>query len=140
MTGADRDPLRARLLDEILEEMHGMEGDALDEFFAETGFDRETLLASFNRSCRSFEAAAGRRKFEAARAKLSHGATSRRSLNIEASRRRSVFIAVQERVAVTGAMMVAARNKKIESPEDLESFLEACLMLGVIDENGNLKD
>lgn len=140
MTGADREPLRTRLLDEILEEMHGLEGKALDGFLVETGFDREALLASFNRSFRSFEATAGRRQFEAARAKLSRGAPDRPSLNIEASKRRSVYAAVQERVAVTGTMLVAARNKKIESPEDLDSFLEACLMLGVIDENGNLKD
>ncbi|MCK1707720.1 MULTISPECIES: hypothetical protein [unclassified Bradyrhizobium] len=140
MTRAGRPPLRTRLLDEVLEEMHALEGKALEEFLAETGFDRDELLASYDRSYRSFEAAAGRRQFEAARRRLSRDATNRRSLNIEASRKRSVYAAVKEHVAVTGAMMVAARNRKIESPEDLDSFLEACLMLGVIDENGNLKD
>lgn len=140
MTGADRAPPRTKLLDEILEEIHGLEGKALEEFLAETGFDRETLLTSFARSLRSFEASAGRRQFEAARTKLSRDAPNRRSLNIEVSRKRSVYAAVKDHVAVTGAMMVAARNRKIDSSDDLDSFLEACLMLGLIDENGNLKD
>jgi hypothetical protein len=37
-------------------------------------------------------------------------------------------------------MTLAARNRKIEAPEDLDSFLEACLRLGLIDEDGNLKE
>jgi hypothetical protein len=36
-------------------------------------------------------------------------------------------------------MTIAARNQRIEAEEDLDSFLEACIKLGVIDENGNLK-
>lgn len=140
MTGSDRDPLRTRLLDEILEEMHGLDGKALKEFLDDQGLDREALLANFGQSVRSFETAAGRRRFEAARARLAQGALRTSPLRIEESRRRSVYAAVKDRVAVTGTMTVAARNRKIESPQDLDRFLEACLMLGVIDEDGNLKD
>ena len=51
-----------------------------------------------------------------------------------------MFAAVRGRMESTGEMTLAARNKKIESEEDLDSFLEACVKLGVINENGDLKD
>jgi hypothetical protein len=37
-------------------------------------------------------------------------------------------------------MTIAARNRRIESDDDLDSFLEACLQLGLIDESGKLKE
>ena len=140
MMGADRDPLRTQLLDEIIEEMHGMKGEALDEFLSRVGFDPSDLLADFDGSLRLMEAAAGRKKFEAARALLSSNRLKSNVLNLEASRKRSVFAAVRGRMESTGEMTLAARNKKIESEEDLDSFLEACVKLGVINENGDLKD
>jgi hypothetical protein len=36
-------------------------------------------------------------------------------------------------------MTIAARNQKIEDEADLDSFLEACVRLGLIDSEGNLK-
>jgi len=38
----------------------------------------------------------------------------------------------------TNDMTIAARNQKIDDEGDLDSFLEACLRLGVIDSDGNL--
>jgi hypothetical protein len=140
MMGADRDPLRTQLLDEIIEEMHGMKGEALDEFLSRAGFDPSNLLADFDGSLRSMEAAAGRKKFDAARILLTSNRLKSNVLNLEASRKRNVFAAVKVRMESTGEMTLAARNKKIESEEDLDSFLEACVKLGVINENGDLKD
>jgi hypothetical protein len=37
-------------------------------------------------------------------------------------------------------MTIAARNRTIEDENDLDVFLEACLRLGMIDSEGNLKD
>lgn len=37
-------------------------------------------------------------------------------------------------------MTIAARNRKIADENDLDVFLEACLRLGLIDSEGNLKD
>jgi hypothetical protein len=37
-------------------------------------------------------------------------------------------------------MTIAARNRTIEDEKDLDVFLEACLRLGMIDSEGNLKD
>lgn len=140
MMGTDRDPLRTQLLDEIIEEMHGMKGEALDEFLSRAGFDPSDLLADFDGSLRLMEAATGRKQFEAARVLLSSNRLKSNVMNLEASRKRSVFAAVKVRMESTGEMTLAARNKKIESDEDLDSFLEACVKLGVINENGDLKD
>jgi hypothetical protein len=140
MMAPDRDPLRAQLLDEIIEEMHGMKGEALDEFLSRAGLDPSGLLADFDGSLRLMEASAGRKKFDVARALLSSKRLKSNVLNLEASRKRSVFAAVKGRMETTGEMTLAARNKKIESEEDLDSFLEACVKLGVINENGDLKD
>src|SRR6185437_3351508 len=133
-------PLRAQLLDEIIEEMHALEGEALDEFLSHSGFDPKILLADFDESVRLFEASAGRRLFEAAKVAVSSARRKTNILNLEASRKRSVFSAVKERMATTGEMTIAARNQRIDSDEDLDRFLEACLGLGIIDENGDLKD
>lgn len=37
-------------------------------------------------------------------------------------------------------MTLAARNQKLDAEEDMDAFLEACIRLGIIDENGNLKE
>jgi hypothetical protein len=55
------------------------------------------------------------------------------------ARKRQIFKAVQERSLQTKQMTIAARNQKIDAEEDLDSFLEACIRLGVIDQDGNLK-
>ena len=36
-------------------------------------------------------------------------------------------------------MTIAARNQKIEDEGDLDAFLKACLRLGLIDSEGNVK-
>lgn len=140
MMGTDRDPLRIRLLDEIVEEMSGMKGAELDEFLSHAGFEPNDLLASFSESLRSLEATAGRKKFEAARALLSSSRLENKVLSLDASRKRSVFAELKKRMETTGEMTLAARNKKIESEEDLDTFLQGCFELGVINENGDLKD
>ena len=66
MMSTDRESLRSQLLEEITEEMQGLEGEALDEFLSHSGFDPEQLLVDFVGSVRSFEALEGRRLFEVA--------------------------------------------------------------------------
>ncbi|WP_375786917.1 hypothetical protein ACE10Z_04860 [Bradyrhizobium sp. Pha-3] len=136
----DRGSLRMQLLNEISDEMSGLEGGALDEYLSQMGFKPKELLVDFEASLRVLDATKGRRRFDMARAVLSSNSPSSNVLNLEASRKQSVFTAVKERMAATGEMTVAARNQRIASEEDLDSFLAACLRLGVIDENGDLKD
>ncbi len=37
-------------------------------------------------------------------------------------------------------MTLAARNQKVEAEEYMDPVLEACIRLGIIDENGNRKE
>ena len=60
--------------------------------------------------------------------------------SFEPSKKREILSSVAKRVEVTGDMTIAARNRRIESDDDLDSFLEACLQLGLIDESGKLKE
>lgn len=139
MMSTDRESLRSQLLEEITEEMQGLEGEALDEFLSHSGFDPEQLLVDFVGSVRSFEALEGRRLFEVAKIAVSAAAAESKVLNLEESRKRRIFLAIKERMATTGEMTIAARNQKIDSEEDLDRFLEACLGFGIIDEDGDLK-
>ncbi|WP_316206117.1 hypothetical protein [Bradyrhizobium sp. SZCCHNR3058] len=136
----DRGSLRTQLLNEVSDEMSGLDGGALDEYLSQMGFEPKELLVDFEASLRVLDATKGRRRFDMARAVLSSNSPSSNVLNLEASRKQSVFTAVKERMAATGEMTVAARNQRIASEEDLDSFLAACLRLGIIDENGDLKD
>ncbi|WP_315755847.1 hypothetical protein [Bradyrhizobium sp. SZCCHNRI2007] len=140
MMSIDRGSLRTQLLNEVSDEMSGLDGGALDEYLSQMGFEPKELLVDFEASLRVLDATKGRRRFDMARAVLSSNSPSSNVLNLEASRKQSVFTAVKERMAATGEMTVAARNQRIASEEDLDSFLAACLRLGIIDENGDLKD
>ena len=119
-----------------------MEGAALDKYLLELGFELDDLLASFDSAFQDPEILLKRRKFEAARRKplVLPGSPSATVLSFDQSRKREIFAAVKRQVAATGEMTVAARNQKIDSEDDLDSFLEACFNLGVIDENGDLKE
>lgn len=140
--GTDRElSLRAELVNEILDDIKGLHGSELDEYLAEIGFDPVDLLRSFESSLVSYETKEKRKRFDVAR---EHVAISRDRppatvLAFELSRKREVFAAVAAHIEATGEMTLAARNQKIEAEGDLDSFLDACFRLGIIDENGNLK-
>jgi hypothetical protein len=143
MIEADRETsLRDELLDGILEDMLALEGAELDAYLIELGLDPDDLLASFDAVFQDPEIAAKRRRFAAARKNkqatiVTTGATI---ISFDPSRKREIFVTVKKHVEQTGQMTIAARNRRIESDDDLDSFLEACLRLGVIDEDGNLKE
>jgi hypothetical protein len=143
MMETDRESsFREELLDGILEDLRSLDGTALDAYLLELGLDPDDLLASFDAVFQDPEIAAKRRQFAAARSRsqASVNVPTASILSFNASRKREIFAAVKKRVDATGEMTVAARNRRIESDDDLDSFLEACLRLGVVDENGNLKE
>jgi hypothetical protein len=140
MTNVNRNRLRQQLLEEILEEMGALQGKALDDYLTEVGLEPKALLSDFANFLALSRSAVGRKRFEAARTLLASAKPRGKILDFDPSRKRLVFAAVKNRMAATGDMMIAARNQKIESEEDLETFLDACFELGVIDENGDLKD
>jgi hypothetical protein len=142
MMGTDRElSLRAELVKEILDDIKDLQGSELDEYLAEIGFDSADLLESFESSLASYETKAKRVRFDAARAHvaIARGRPPATLLAFELPRKREVFAAGSARIEATGEMTIAARNQKIEAEEDLDSFLDACFRLGMIDENGNLK-
>jgi hypothetical protein len=133
---------REELLEEIQQELLSLEGAALDEYLLALGMDPNDLLESFDAVFQDPEIAAKRRKFAAARQRLHEpqAPPSALILSFEPSRKREILDAVTKRVDATGDMTIAARNRRIESDDDLDSFLEACLRLGLIDETGKLKE
>jgi hypothetical protein len=143
MMETDREmSFREELLEEIEQEILSLEGAALDEYLLALGLEPNDLLASFDSVFQDPEIAAKRRKFLAARQR-SHAtplSVTASVLAFETSKKRAIFDAVKQRVEATGDMTIAARNRRIESDDDLDSFLEACLRLGLIDETGKLKD
>jgi hypothetical protein len=143
MMETDRElSFREELLEEIQQELLSLEGAALDEYLLALGLEPNNLLASFDAVFQDPEIAAKRRKFLAARQR-SHATplpVTASVLAFETSKKRAIFDALKKRVDSTGDMTIAARNRRIESDDDLDSFLEACLRLGLIDETGKLKD
>jgi hypothetical protein len=133
---------REELLEEIQREIFSLEGSALDEYLIDLGMDPNDLLESFDAVFQDPEIAAKRRKFAAARQRPRESQTplSASVLSFDPAKKREIHSAVTKRVDVTGDMTIAARNRRIESDDDLDSFLEACLRLGLIDESGNLKE
>jgi hypothetical protein len=143
MMKTDRESsLREELLDEITENLRLLKGAELDAYLLELGLDPDDLLASFDVVFQDPEIAAKRRMFEAARrrSQASADAPSALILSFDPARKREIFATVKKRADATGDMTIAARNRRIESEDDLDSLLEAWLRLGVIDESGNLKE
>jgi len=133
---------REELLEEIQQEVLSLEGPALDEYLLALGMDPNDLLESFDAVFQDPVIAAKRRKFAAARqhSRVSQASLSALIFSFEPSKKREILSAVTKRVDVTGDMTIAARNRRIESDDDLDSFLEACLRLGLIDESGKLME
>jgi hypothetical protein len=116
---------KEQLLSEIWDEIGSLEGRKLDEFLMEAaGFPSK------------------RARFEEARrhVRSQMGRQSAKIVALDLPKKRQILAAIRERAVRTNEMTIAARNRKIDAEQDLDSFLEACVRLGVIDEDGNLKD
>lgn len=130
------------LLAEIADELGSLEGDALDAFLVEIGDDPARLLAHSAGARSAALAAQGKRRLEDARARVQ----ARRAQNtativsFDIAKKRALLEAIRIRGEQTGDMTLAARNRTIESEEDLDSVLEAFLRLGIIDEQGEIKN
>lgn len=61
-------------------------------------------------------------------------------VSFDIAKKRALLEAIRIRGEQTGDMTLAARNRTIESEEDLDSVLEAFLRLGIIDERGEIKN
>lgn len=134
--------LRETLIAEVSEELASLEGEALDAFLTDIGQDPATLLEQ----SKSALAGAVRRqkmvRLEDAREQLRRRKLPNTSIisGFDVAKKQDLLRRIKRHSEESGEMTIAARNQKIESEEDLDAFLEACLRLGLIDEDGNMKD
>jgi hypothetical protein len=134
--------LKQQLLDEIWKEIGALEGSELDEYIAGLGLAPNDLLQDYAIALDAARTASKRARFEEARrlVRQKAGGASGKILSFELAKKKEILSTIRDYAARTNEMTVAARNQKIEDEGDLDSFLEACVRLGVIDNEGNLKE
>lgn len=138
----DTPSFRETLIDEIIDEIDGLDANDLDAFLRELGEDPDTVLEA-GRAVRKgaiAEAKLARLRNAQRELKASKTVNAAALLSFDPDRKREIFERIKQRSETSGEMTLAARNKRIESDKDLDSFLEACLRLGVIDETGEIVD
>jgi hypothetical protein len=129
--------LKLQLLDEIWEEIASLEGKELDDYLTNIGLAPDRLVSDYGKAL----AATKRTRFEEARRQVhqTSGSDFGQLLSFDLTRKSKILAEINEYAERTNDMTIAARNRKIENEGDLDVFLEACLRLGVIDNEGNLK-
>lgn len=134
--------MRRQLIDEIWDEIASLKGKELDEYLASIGLSPEELLRDYSRAMDAAIAGPKRARFEEARrlVRQRKAADSGKILSFDLARKKQIMAAIRDRADRTNEMTIAARNRKIADENDLDVFLEACLRLGLIDSEGNLKD
>jgi hypothetical protein len=133
---------KQQLFNEIWDEISSMKGNELDDYLVSIGFDPGGLLRDYSKAMNSAIAAPQRARFEEARrlVRQKKPADFGKIVSLDLARKKQIMAAVRDHADKTNAMTIAARNRKLENEDDLDAFLEACLRLGVIDNDGNLKD
>jgi len=132
--------LKRQLLDEIWDEIDSLEGKELDEYLASIGLAPSGLLEDYAKALNAACAAPKRALFEEARRQMRRkiSADFGKILSFDVAKKKEIMAAIREHAARTNDMTIAARNQKLEDEGNLDSFLEACVRLGLIDADGNL--
>ena len=132
---------KRQLLDEIWEEIGSLEGEELDEYLASLGLAPDDLLQDYAKALDAACAAPKSARFEEARLRVRQKVDGDfgKILSFDVAKKKEIMAAIRAHAARTNAMTIAARNQKIEDEGDLDGFLEACVRLGLIDSEGNLK-
>jgi carbamoylphosphate synthase small subunit len=132
--------LKETILKEMWDELCSLEGRALDEFLASASLDPAELVRRYDDNAKAAEVSVKRSRFEEAKKRV-HAGHANHPFNIvsfDLSKKQKVLAAIKERAAKTNEMTIAARNEKIHAESDVDAFLEACIRLGVIDQDGNI--
>lgn len=133
--------LKRQLVHEIWEELASLEGRELDEYLIDFGLHPDILLENYEKALNAARSASKRNRFEAARRRV-HQKKSvdiAKILSFDLAQKKAIMNAIRVHAAKTHDMTIAARNQKIDDEKDLDSFLEACVRLGLIDASGNLQ-
>lgn len=133
---------RETLIDEIIDEIDSLDTNELDAFLKDLGEDPAAVLEAGKAVRDGAIAGARLARLRNAQQELKASKTVNTAvlLAFEPDRKREIFERIRQQTEVSGEMTIAARNKRIESDKDLDSFLEACLRLGLIDEDGEIVD
>ena len=129
---------RKRMIDEIWEEIASLKGRELDDYIASLGLSPDDLLRDYSAAMDAAVAAPKRARFEEARrlVRQRKRVDSAKILAFDFPKKKQLMEALRGHPEMTRA----ARNRTLEDENDIDVFLEACLRLGVIDDDGNLKD
>ena len=133
--------LKQQLLEELWDEIGSLKGKELDEYLADIGLKPKDLVQDYAKALDAVSAARKRARLEGARQQLRQTTKVDFSkiLSFDLRKKQQIMAAIRDHAARTKEMTIAARNQKIEDEGDLDGFLEACLHLGLIDSEGNLK-
>ena len=133
--------LKQQLFAEIWEEISSLQGKELDDYLASIGLSPDDLLRDYSKAVDAVIAAPKRALFEEARrlVRQKKAADYGKIVSLDVAKKKQIMAAVRDQADRTNEMTIAARNRKIEDENDLDVFLEACLRLGMIDSDGNLK-
>jgi hypothetical protein len=133
--------LKQQLLEELWDEIGSLKGKELDEYLAGIGLTPEGLLQDYSKALDATSASRKRARLEEARQQLRQAAKVDfgKIRSFDLPKKKEIMATIRDHAVRTQEMTIAARNQKIEDEGDLDSFLEACLRLGLIDSEGNLK-
>ena len=133
---------KQQLLDDIWEEITSLKGKDLDEYLVSLGLSPDDLLQKYAKALHAACAAPKRARFEEARRRVneSRGGDVSKIVSFDLAKKKEIMDSIKKHAATTNNMTIVARNQKIEDEGDLDSFLEACLRLGVIDADGNVQE
>jgi hypothetical protein len=133
--------LKQQLLEELWDDIGSLNGKELDEYLAGLGLTPDSLLQDYAKAFDAACTAQKRARLEQARQQLRQSAKVDfgKILSFDLRKKQQIMAAIRDHAARTKEMTIAARNQKIEDERDLDGFLEACLRLGLIDSEGNLK-
>ena len=139
----DRDRLfKQQLIDDVWDELISLKGKELDEYIESLGLAPNDLLRKYEKALDLAHTASQRARFEEARrqvqAKKDFG--SAKIVSLDLARKKQIMDAIQKYADRTKHLTIAARNQKIEDEGDLDRVLEAYVSLGLIDDEGNLKE
>lgn len=132
--GAD---LRMQLIGEIWDELSTLKGKELDDYLVSIGLGPEELVEYYSKAKAAAVAAPNRARFEEARrlVRRRQPVDTATILAFDPARKKQIMEALKDHPEMTRA----ARNGRIANDADVDAFLEACVRLGVIDADGNLK-
>lgn len=131
---------KQQINNEAWEEISALKGDELDQFLISLGLNPNDMLQTYAVALAAAIAGPKRARFEEAlqRVRQKKSINPGKILSFDLSKKREILAEIRAHAASTNDMTIAARNQKIDDEGDLDSFLEACLRLGMIDEEGNL--